>query len=112
MRAQRFPLHAPVRYRSNDSGWLNATTENISRTGLLLHVDTVLQPNTPIEMIVDLPPVQGDAGVKLVCHGEIVRTEPPPTGGERPLMAATIARYRFNRESTEAPDRLQSQSTE
>ena len=39
MRAQRFPLHAPVRYRADDGGWLIGTTENISRTGLLLHVD-------------------------------------------------------------------------
>jgi len=102
MRAQRFPLHAPVRYRSNDGGWLNATTENISRTGLLLHVDSILEPNTPIEMIVELPPVQGDTAVKLICHGQIVRTEAPQNTTARPRMAATILRYRFDRDNKEA----------
>jgi PilZ domain-containing protein len=107
MRAQRFPLHAPVRYRADDGGWLIGTTENISRTGLLLHVDETLELNTPIEMIVELPTVtverngEGEGtetAVHLVCHGHIVRTAASPNGNPGAMMAATIARYRFARE--------------
>ena len=77
------------------------TTENISRTGLLLHVDETLEPNTRIEMIVELPRVKGEEGetaVRLVCHGQIVRTAESPNRSSRPMMAATIARYHFARE--------------
>ena len=102
MRAQRFPLHAPVRYRADDGGWLIGTTENISRTGLLLHVGEPFELNTPIEMVVELPPVkgdQGDAPVHLVCHGHIVRTAELENGTAGAVMAATIVRYRFARDS-------------
>lgn len=107
MRAQRFPLHAPVRYRADEGGWLIGTTENISRTGLLLHVDETLELNTRIEMIVELPPVkveprgkdeETEAPVHLVCHGHIVRTAAPPNGSSRAMMAASIAWYRIARE--------------
>jgi hypothetical protein len=107
MRAQRFPLHAPVRYRADDGGWLIGTTENISRTGLLLHVDETLELNTRIEMIVELPlskvepggkDESAETGVHLVCHGHIVRTAASPNGTSRAMMAATIKRYRFARE--------------
>ena len=80
------------------STWSEGVSLNVSRTGVLFHVEELIPQGTPVEMIlaissptVDLPPAD------VMCTGRIVRTEyqtPPGTG---PALAATIESYSFIR---------------
>ena len=73
-------------------------TESISKSGLLLRADGPLEPNTAIEMEVELPAVRGEEAARVICRGRIVRTDAGPETVElSTVMAATIARYRFDR---------------
>lgn len=68
----------------------------MSSCDLLLRVDRPLPSNSKIEMEVQLPAVGDEEPARVICHGKIVRVtdDNPDT-----VVAATIARYRFNRES-------------
>jgi hypothetical protein len=108
-RARRFSIHAPVRYRVGKGPWRHGTTENISRSGLLLHPeepaspDAPNTPNTPIELVVDLPSVlEGEGSAKVVCRGRIVRA-PDWDNSDETLLAAEITTYRIGRDESGAP---------
>jgi PilZ domain-containing protein len=94
-RPRRFPIQTPVRYRANDGPWRSGTTESISRTGVLLHVDEPLPRNTRIEMVVELPAVQGEQPAHVVCTGRIVRAD-AASDKRRAVLAATITRYKID----------------
>jgi len=98
MRATRYPLHAPVRYRAANGRWRAGMTESMSRSGLLLRVDRPLEPNTKIEMEVELPAVRGEEPARVICSGRIVRRRPTIEMADSTIVAATIARYRFDRQ--------------
>jgi hypothetical protein len=50
MRAPRFPLQLPVRYRPfGGSEWRHARTGNVSASGVLVEVPDPLQVNTRVE---------------------------------------------------------------
>lgn len=101
-RARRFPIRLPLGYRSGESeAWLNGTTENISASGVLFLADHLEEPGTPIEMSLLMPQeILGRFTSRVICRGRVVRTVAPTEGG-RPRMAATIASYRFARDSDE-----------
>ncbi len=96
MRAQRFQLHLPLRYRRlGESTWHVGTTENISRSGLLFQADESLQPNSQLEINLVLPAeIAGLSGTEVVCRGEVVRTV-EPQGSMTPALAARILQYHF-----------------
>ncbi len=98
-RAPRYPLRIPLRYRSShDEQWRDGQTENISRSGVLFRTDRAMPLQTPIEIVLALPPeVAGEgAAATVICRGRIVRTEDRSDQGDaRPAMAATIAGYRL-----------------
>ena len=74
-RARRFPIRAAVHYRADDGPWRQGTTENISRNGLLLHAGEAINPDTPLEVVVDLPPaVEGGPAAAILCRGRVART--------------------------------------
>ena len=97
MRATRFPLQTPVRYRAADGRWRSGMTESISKSGVLLRVAKPLEPNTAIEMEVELPAVRGEEPARVICSGKIVRSGVAFDTTEPTIVAATIARYRFDR---------------
>ena len=85
MRAPRYPLRIPLRYRPfGDSVWTDGTTENISRTGVLFRSGRVVPPNTSLEIQFFL-----SSDERVVCHGTVVRTAPEL--GEAAGLGATIA---------------------
>jgi hypothetical protein len=95
-RARRFTLHSPVRYRTRDGRWRRGTTENMSRSGILLRTeDDDLSLHVPVELVIELPPTLGDEAASIVCEGEIVRTASDESAGS--LFAASIDRYKFTR---------------
>jgi nitrogen-specific signal transduction histidine kinase/DNA-binding response OmpR family regulator len=104
-RAQRFNLQLPLKYRLlGESVWRNGTTENISRSGMLLRVEETIQPNAQLEINLVLPAeIAGLSTAEVICHGEVVRTvelEQPIVG---PALAARILRYQFPPGSQQRP---------
>jgi PAS domain S-box-containing protein len=96
-RARRFNLHLPLRYRLlGEQRWLQGTTENISRSGLLFQGEEVLQPSAQLEISLVLPAeIAGLAATEVVCRGEVVRTIGTPGSGVSPALAAKILQYHF-----------------
>jgi hypothetical protein len=85
-RAQRFPMHIPLHYReSGMSGWHDARTVNISRTGILIQSDELPQPDTLLDIRLDFPLM-----VTISCGGSLVRSE-------EKAFAVRIHRYRLHR---------------
>jgi PAS domain S-box-containing protein len=97
VRAQRFQLHLPLRYRRlGETDWHVGTTENISRSGMLFHTDNVLQPNSQLEINLVLPAeIAGLSGTEVVCRGEVVRTIERTGEAMSPALAARILQYHF-----------------
>jgi hypothetical protein len=96
-RAQRFEIHAPVRYRADEGVWHQGTTENISHSGMLLRGEESMAVNSPIELIVELPPVgPAESSTRVLCRGHVVRADAPgePAGL---VVAAAITHYRLGR---------------
>jgi hypothetical protein len=101
-RARRFEIHAPVRYRADDGRWHAGRTESISRSGLLLHAEEALTPDTAIEMVVELPPIYpGEPSPCVVCHGRVVRTVAEEVDGT--LVATEFTHYTFGRPESDDP---------
>ena len=56
MRAPRFPLQLPLRYRPlGDGDWRQATTENVSASGVLVRVPAPLEVDSRVEFRLALP---------------------------------------------------------
>lgn len=97
-RAQRFPIHVPIRYRIPRSrDWLEAYTENVSRSGVLFRAECNFEPTTTLDLRLELPPINNKDGVhaEVVCKGEIVRVEQTYPVGISPIVAVAIHRYRL-----------------
>lgn len=97
MRAQRFQLHLPLRYRRlGEKEWHSGKTENISRSGMLFQADDVLQPCSQVEINLVLPAeIAGLSGTEVVCRGEVVRTVEAHSGAMPAALAARILQYHF-----------------
>ena len=100
-RAPRFAIPIAILYRTpGDTAWQEGWTENISKSGVLFRADHAIAPNTPVELMLDIPtfvstPIAGRA----VCRGRVVRAEPKSPLEDRPAVAATIFEYELARPS-------------
>jgi response regulator RpfG family c-di-GMP phosphodiesterase len=102
-RAQRFNLHLPMKYRQlGEQDWREATTENISRSGLLFQADETISPNAQLEINLVLPvEIAGLSAAEVVCRGEVVRSQ--ETGEKAATtLAAKILQYRFQHGASQA----------
>jgi PilZ domain-containing protein len=99
-RARRYPIPLPLRYRqSGRQRWNNATTENISDSGVLFRGEVPMKPDTPIEMSLALPTgVPGEPPVNVMCLGRIVRVLPQNGEDHRLGLAASIMEFHFVRD--------------
>src|SRR5690242_12989171 len=75
VRAKRFPLRLPVKYRSvGDKRWFSGTTDNVSCSGMLIRGKHTLSPASKIEVMLSMPSqVAGEAQVVALCNGRVVR---------------------------------------
>ena len=70
MRAPRYSLRVPLRYRPlGEATWTDGTTENISRTGVLVRSGRQLPLNTSLEIQFFLSSYE-----RVACSGTVVRT--------------------------------------
>jgi PilZ domain len=98
-RARRFVVQMPLLYRrKREKPWYRGQTENISRSGMLFQGELLLDPSTPIDMKLVLPPRGLAEGVvEIVCKGTVVRSALPLDVESMPRMATTISHYRLIR---------------
>ncbi len=96
-RAHRFDLQLPLRYRErHQTAWHQGRTTNISHTGVLLQAERLLEAGTLVEMNIGMSEENGSEAVaRLVCQGEIVRTEAPAKGEARASLAVRIVEHRL-----------------
>ncbi len=75
-RAPRFPLPVKLWYRPDAaSRWIQSTTRDISRSGVLFQAHTSLKRNTTIEIMLTMPAkATGKAAANLLCQARVVRT--------------------------------------
>lgn len=105
-RARRYIIRLPIRYRmSSRNQWHTGLTENVSQSGILFRTERSgplfgdelpAQPNTPVELLLDVPGAGPTEPVSRVrCEGQVVRTIEPEAPDMLPLVAAAIAEYRL-----------------
>ena len=96
-RARRYNLHLPVRYRLlGEPDWRPGTTENISRSGMLIRSEDLIQTSAQLEISLVLPPeIAGLAPTEVVCRGEVVRSVEGAGAQVSPALAAKILQYHF-----------------
>ena len=102
-RAHRFPIQALILYRiAPSASWRMATAENVSRSGILFRSKRVLRPGTTLDLQLELPWILKDhqVPVKVVCTGEVVRTE-RTSAGVYPAIAVAIRSYHIARANIE-----------
>ena len=98
-RAPRFAIPLAILYRTpGDAAWLEGWTENISRSGVLFRADHQVAPETPVEMMLEIPtfiatPVAGPT----ICRGRIVRAVAPKRREDLHALAAAILEYELAR---------------
>lgn len=98
-RAERIPTQLPLHYRtSGELDWYEASTENISRTGVLFRGERLLKVDTPVEMKFEtiwLPPLEPAGTADVIWRGSVVRTVLPAAGDTRAGLAAKISQSQF-----------------
>jgi hypothetical protein len=92
--AVRFPLRLPLSLQTPE-GDVQATTENVSATGVLFETDLPLEMNTHVEFKLAIPAaVLGTAAdVTVQCTGHVVRHSQSESG--RKAAAVVIDKYTF-----------------
>ncbi len=98
-RAERIATQLQLHYRtSGELNWYEASTENISRTGVLFRGERLLEVDTPVEMKFEtlwLPPVEPAGIADVFWRGSIVRTVLPTASDARAVLAAKISQSQF-----------------
>lgn len=95
MRAPRFPLHLPVRYRPiGRDEWREATTANISASGVLVDDAEPLQVETRVEFALVLQGADTAGLGQVAGRGRVVRLTTPDERPE-PGFAVAIDDYTF-----------------
>ena len=100
-RARRFALHLQVYFRQpHSTTWLEGTTENISYTGVLLRSTHPLDPQTLVELRLQLAiGSKPNPAAEIRCKGAVVRVE-QRDGPETPIaLAVAIRDYRIVRQA-------------
>lgn len=94
MRASRFPLHLPVRFRPIGApDWRDGKTENVSSSGVLLHVRDPPRVDTTVEFSLTLDGSEPGMRGEVAGRGRVVRVVPP---AELPEAGFAIAIEQYN----------------
>jgi len=92
--AVRFPLSLPI-WVITENGEYDATTENISASGVLFRSDMDLGVDRKVEFLLTMPAdvIGAESDVTLRCFGRVVRSY---EGAEQFHAAAVIDDYLFS----------------
>ena len=95
--SERFPIRVQVRYRAfGENDWHLGTTENISAAGVFFRSNESAELHKHVELDFVLRSGQNESiGTRVVCLGEIVRTEMQTEARGLCILAAKIEDYRL-----------------
>jgi len=80
---KRLPIKLVVAGRARDGGEFEeiGQTRDVSAGGVFFYTSTDVMPNSPIDLLMPLPPQLADRReVWVLCKGEVARIEPSPDG--------------------------------
>jgi hypothetical protein len=95
----RFELGLPVQFRPvGASQWIEGTSRDISRSGLLFRSDSEIPLGTELEVIIAMPKeLTGSRAVQVVCTGTVVRQLASAAPADPNFLALEITDYNFVR---------------
>ncbi len=102
-RDPRFRVRLTARYRTSEGDtWHGGTTEDLSRSGLLLRIDDprevtrVRQCAAPIEIHVEVPYGATTPSIAVIaCRGDVVREVADGITADQPGIAVAVQSYRL-----------------
>lgn len=112
-RAQRFAVETSIRYReAGTANWQETTTVNISASGILFRAVQPLPPRATLDITLALPvAISGEAPAEIRCRGTVVRKASDFGRQDTPVLAVSIARYRFVHKQWDSSDGEPKQAT-
>ena len=87
-RAPRYAIVAPLQFRGGGGEWVDGTTVNMGRLGVLVRASRPSEPSTRLEMRIDLTNNHTFPASVVICSGRVVRSETAQDG--ETLVAVTI----------------------
>jgi len=95
----RFELGLPVQFRPiGASQWIQGTSRDISRSGLLFRSESEVPLGTELEVIIAMPKeLTGSRAVQVVCTGRVVRQLATAAEADPNFLALEITDYNFVR---------------
>jgi len=98
-RAPRYSLQMEIRYRPcEEEAWDVGATENISRSGVLFKAKSLVEPGTPIEVILALPAeIDGAPAAHITFLGRFFRPFREESAQASPSLAVKILEFHFVR---------------
>jgi len=100
-RDRRLRHEVPVQFHERGGAeWIDGTSVNISRSGLLFCSASPLETGTSLELILEMPAeLTGDKPARVICEGTLVRVEAIPSPHRAKdtefRMACAITDYKF-----------------
>jgi hypothetical protein len=99
-RERRLKHEVPVLYRALGSqDWMEGTTENISRSGVLFRSAVSIEAQTKLELKFEMPKeLTGETPAQVVCHATVQRVIPNAGSKKQPPsfnLACAVADYDF-----------------
>lgn len=96
-RAPRYLLEMNVEYRQlGETEWQQGRTINVSRSGAIFHAPKPLEPRTPIEVLLHLPPgLAPQQRARILCNGVTTRALAPESPDAEPSLAVRFLDYSF-----------------
>ena len=96
-RARRIRSEVEVAYRPHGGDeWYSGIVENISQSGVRFRGEHLLEENTAVELVFEMPQeITGQEHSKVQCNAKVVRAAPPAQTESECSMAAAIEDYRF-----------------
>ena len=107
--ARRMSVAMKARYREAGTEiWHEATTENMSQTGVKLYGTPALRENANVEIVFDMPEhIAGTPHSKVVCNGSVVRTIGSGKDEQGPGFAVRLRDYRYKESETSSPSKAE-----
>jgi RNase P subunit RPR2 len=101
-RERRLRHNVPVFIRTTASpDWIEAKSENVSRSGLLSRCETLLETGTTIEIRLEMPKEITGEVAEVICEASVARVVPAESrkNSQTFLIACAIHDYRFVEQS-------------
>jgi hypothetical protein len=104
MYAPRFSLTLPVRYRvAGEQLWSQATTRNLSSSGVLFRAKQPLRPGSWVEIEIELSEALSVTSSLVRARGEVVRQLRDESARDSWFMAVKYVEYHMEQTGGAAP---------